>query len=231
MIASPVIWGLLLGLGSSLHCAGMCGPIGCSLLTLAPGPESRGATLMRLGLMQAGRVAAYVLLGLAVGLAGAGMLVKVDLVPVHQAMQWVAAGVVMWLGLTTAGLVPSLALADRAIMPLATGIARFRAGLSGGGAEMALLGGLAWGITPCAMVYAALFNSLLTGSPADGALLMAAFGLGTTPAVVAASLALFGARRVARPGRKAAGLLMIAAGALALALTVPGSPLCITPAG
>lgn len=228
MISSPLIWGLLLGLGSSLHCAGMCGPIGCSLLSLGPEVESRQVLLLRVALMQLGRIAAYVLLGLAVGLVGARMLVTMDLTPIHQALQWAAASVVVWLGLGTAGLVPSLAIADRTLMPIAQGVARLRLSLSGGGPELALLGGMVWGITPCAMVYTALFNSLLTGDAADGALLMAAFGLGTIPAVVASSLALYSARRVPRPGRRAAGLLMVGAGLLALALTVPGSPLCIT---
>ena len=231
MIASPLIWGLLLGLGSSLHCAGMCGPIGCSLLALGPQTEARQALLLRVLLMQAGRIAAYVLLGLVAGLAGARMLVTWDLTPVHQALQWAAASVVVWLGLATAGLVPSLALGDRMLIPLAQGVARLRLSLSSGGPEFALLGGMVWGMTPCAMVYTALFNSLLTGDAAGGALLMLAFGMGTIPAVAASSLALYGARLMPRPGRQAAGLLMVGAGILALALTVPGSPLCLTNPG
>lgn len=228
MIASPVIWGLLLGLGSSLHCAGMCGPIGCSLLSLGAPSEARATLALRIALMQVGRIAAYIGLGVVAGEVGAGIIARFDMTQVHQVLQWVAASVVIWLGLSTAGMVPSLAGADRVFMPVAQGLARMRLLLSGGGPELALAGGLLWGLTPCAMVYAAVLNSLLTATPADGALLMLAFGLGTVPAVVASTLVLFGARRVPRPGRRGAGLLMIAAGLLALALTVPGSPLCIT---
>ena len=228
MIPSPVIWGLLLGLGSSLHCAGMCGPIGCSLLLFGQ-TESRSTQALRLALMQLGRVLSYVLLGVVFGTFGAGMQKHLDFSQVHLVLQWVAAATIIWLGFSTAGLVPSLAVADRALAPVANAVGRVRISLAHGGPELALVGGLFWGITPCAMVYTALFNSLLTGNAADGMLLMLAFGAGTVPAVVLSTLALAKARSFGRrPGRHAAGALMIGAGILALLLTVPGSPLCIT---
>jgi sulfite exporter TauE/SafE len=229
MIPSPLIWGLLLGLGSSLHCSGMCGPLGCSLLLMGGPDRSRQALLGRLAVMQLGRVTSYVALGLLFGVFGAGLQTRLDTTALHLAMQWAAGAAVVWLGLSTAGMVPSLAAVDHLTMPIARGLAGVRGKLSQGGPEVALLAGLVWGVTPCAMVYTALFNSLLTGNAADGVLLMAAFGLGTVPAVVLSTLALVGARSMAhRPGRKVAGALMIASGILALLLTVPGSPFCIS---
>lgn len=229
MIPSPLVWGLLLGLGSSLHCAGMCGPLGCSLLLLGGPDRSRAALLGRLAAMQLGRVMSYLGLGLAFGTFGAGLQAGFDTTAVHLGLQWAAGGAVVWLGLATAGVVPSLAMADHLTAPVARGLAGVRGKLSGGGPEIALLAGIVWGITPCAMVYTALFNSLLTGNAADGMLLMLAFGLGTVPAVVLSTLALVGARSMARrPGRKVAGALMVGAGTIALLLTVPGSPLCIS---
>lgn len=228
MIPSPLVWGLLLGLGSSLHCAGMCGPLGCSLM-LMTGDAGAGGTVRRLVALQAGRVFSYVLLGLAFGIFGAGLQARLDLTSVHLVLQWTAASAIIWLGLSTAGLLPSLAAFDRLAAPLAYRLAGVRTALSGGGTETALVAGIVWGLTPCAMVYVALFNSLLTGTPEGGVLLMAAFGVGTLPAVIASTLALLRARAMARrPGRRTAGLLMVAAGVLAFALTVPGSPLCIT---
>ena len=47
---------------------------------------------------------------------------------------------------------------------------------------------------PCAMVYAALFTAMLTGSGGAGATTMVAFGIGTLPGLIAAS---FGFRRLA----------------------------------
>ena len=64
-----------------------------------------------------------------------------------------------------------------------------------------------------------------------GALLMLSFGIGTIPAVVITTLALLRASgRRRRPGRLAAGAMLVGAGVLGLLLTVPGSPFCITPA-
>ena len=229
MIPSPVVWGLLLGFGASLHCAGMCGPLGCGLLLLGGPSDSRARLASRLALMQAGRIASYVMLGLLFGVFGAGLGAKLDFTGVHLAMQWAAGLVVVWLGLSTAGLVPSLAAADRLGVPIARGLASVRRGLAGAGPETAVVGGLVWGITPCAMVYAALFNSMLTGDALSGMLLMLAFGIGTVPAVVLSTMALVGARsRGRRPDRRFAGALMVGAGVLALLLTVPGSPLCIS---
>jgi len=230
MIPSPVIWGLLLGLGSSLHCAGMCGPIGCTLMMATPGETGRRALLVRLVHLQLGRVVAYAGLGVAFGFVGASLYGRLNLVVLHQAMQWAAALVIIWMGLSTAGLVPAMAGADRLLAPVAGRLARYRLAVSGGGPETTLVAGLVWGLTPCAMVYAAIFNSLLTGDPWMGGLLMLCFGLGTVPAVVVTTLVLVkAAGRRQRPGRVAAGAMLIGAGVLGLLLTVPGSPLCITP--
>ena len=52
-----------------------------------------------------------------------------------------------------------------------------------------LLFGLLNGLLPCGLVYAALAGAAATGGPLGGALFMAAFGLGTIPAMLAVSLA------------------------------------------
>ena len=229
MLASSVIWGLTLGLASSLHCAGMCGPIGCTFMMMGPAPSDRTAVALRLGLLQTGRISAYALAGLAFGVFGAGLYGQFNFTAAHGAMQVIAAMVIIWIGLTTAGLVPSLALADRALAPVTGTIARWRSSPVLGTPEMALVAGLLWGATPCAMVYTALFNSLLTGDPLLGAALMLSFGLGTVPAVVATTLAFYGSGRAGlRPGRHIAGAMLVLGGLAGLLLTAPGSPFCIT---
>jgi len=229
MIAAPLLWGLGLGLASSLHCAGMCGPIGCSILLLGDAADGPGRLALRLGLMQLGRLASYGLLGLLFGLFGAGLIRQLDLSALHLGLQWAAAAVVLWTGFATMGLVPAVAGLDRVLVPLAGRIARARLRLARCGPELALVAGLVWGFTPCAMVYAAVFTSLLTGDPGAGAVLMLGFGLGTVPAVLASAFALHhAARRRLVGNRQLAGALLVGAGVLGLALTVPGSPLCLT---
>jgi len=52
----------------------------------------------------------------------------------------------------------------------------------------ALLSGLLWGLLPCGLVYAMLPVAAATGSAANGALTLLAFGLGTLPGMLGASL-------------------------------------------
>ncbi|HEY3532205.1 MAG TPA: sulfite exporter TauE/SafE family protein, partial [Casimicrobiaceae bacterium] len=55
--------------------------------------------------------------------------------------------------------------------------------------------GLAWGLMPCALVYTVLPLALLAGGPAQGALVMLAFGLGTLPNLFAGGVLLAALRR------------------------------------
>ena len=75
----------------------------------------------------------------------------------------------------------------------------------------ALVVGMMWGWLPCGMVYSTLTWSSVQGEPLRGALLMAAFGLGTTPSVLLAGAF---SRQLAsiiqaRITRNLAGLLII----------------------
>ena len=71
--------GLLLGLASSLHCAGMCGGIAASI-ALATAPEAgAGGRLVALLQAQAGKAAGYMAAGAALGWAGAGLYGALDM--------------------------------------------------------------------------------------------------------------------------------------------------------
>ena len=52
------------------------------------------------------------------------------------------------------------------------------------------LAGCVWGFFPCAMVYAALFYAMLSGTWFNGIVVMFGFGLGTLLPVMAAGLGL-----------------------------------------
>jgi hypothetical protein len=98
--------------------------------------------------------------------------------------------------------------------------------------------GALWGWLPCGMVYAVLLTAASTGDARDGALVMAAFGLGTLPNLLA--VAVF-AHRLQRytgiSGVRIAGALAVAAlGVYALAHAVQPQALhalacCFTSSG
>lgn len=91
-----------------------------------------------------------------------------------------------------------------------------------------------WGLMPCGLVYAAFGLALASGSPLRGALVMAAFGAGTAPAMIATGLASarFAPDVRARAWlRRTAGALVFAFGAIDVAsagasLASPSRPTC-----
>lgn len=200
--------GLALGLASTMHCAGMCGAISCGLL-LAQERGGLHSARMAFTLTHAGRVASYALAGAIIGAIGSPAIAWLDRDVAFRLLQWAGATSLIWVGLSTAGLLPSLALVDRGLTSVADAVARMHAKAQRR-AFVPLVSGLAWGMMPCAMVYAALFTAMLTGSAGGGATIMTAFGIGTLPGLFAAS---FGFRRLAavtqsRSRRLAAGLVV-----------------------
>lgn len=223
--------GLLLGLASSLHCAGMCGGIAAAIaLAAAPG-ASTGGRLIALLQAQAGKAAGYMTAGAALGWAGSGLYGALDLTEAFGILQKVSAAVLIWTALGLMGLVPSPALLGRLFQPFGRWMLKARRsgrGLAAGAA------GLAWGLIPCGLVYAALLYALLAGTPGRGALVMAGFALGVLPSVTAAALGAAGLVRAgARPGlRLAAGGALIAFALATLVWPAGAAPgLCLPPAG
>jgi sulfite exporter TauE/SafE len=199
--------GLLLGLASSLHCAGMCGPIATSLM-FGFGPNQTRALFAA----QAGRVLIYTLGGAIAGAAGGAALAGLHHPAAFLAMRAAAALSLGWIGFSLLGLAPSLAFVDRLTVPLTRALAGLRA-------PGALAAGMVWGFLPCGMVYGALFYAGLSGGALAGAAVMAGFGLGTLPSVTAAALGLKGFRALAHAPRARVavgiGLMAIAAASLA----------------
>ena len=210
--------GLLMGLASSLHCAGMCGAIASSLM-FSFAPDGGVAARARAHFAaQGGRIAVYMAAGTALGGAGAAFYGSFDHAEAYLALRWAAAVALGWIGLSVAGYAPSLAGLDRMTAPVSEALHRARLAPSGDGG--AFLSGLVWGLLPCGMVYGALFYAMLSGSAAGGLRVMAGFGLGTLPSVTAVALGLSGFRNLAREprARLAVGLAIMAVAAASLAV-------------
>jgi hypothetical protein len=189
--------GLIAGLASSLHCAGMCGGIASGVMfSFSPSAD----TSTRLGVLmtaQTGRVLAYVLAGAAVGVGGTALYAQMDFAAAQALFRWGAAVMLVAIGFSLTGWLPGIAAFDRVLAPV-TRLA-LRPALAAGPASP-LLAGIAWGALPCAMVYAALLYAMLSGSALQGALVMLGFGAGTLLPVTATAL---GIDWLERSGRKA----------------------------
>lgn len=230
-IASPtLIGGLLLGLASSLYCAGMCGGIASGLVFLFE-PKSRLDRIRVLLQAQLGRITSYMLAGGAVGYAGAAVYGAIVPGAIYDILHWSSAAMLMWIGLVIAGVLSlpgSLHRASAHVSHIAARAVRPLTGIVAG----PFLGGVTWGFIPCPTVYGALLTAMLAGSGLGGVEVMAGFGLGTLPAVTLTALGMTSLARLDGHTRlrRLVGGAIVVFGVLTL---VPGSPvggmLCTTP--
>jgi uncharacterized protein len=201
------------GVLGSAHCVAMCGGIAGALC--------RGGGAGRLNPLayQSGRILSYVAAGAAAGFAGgAAWLLKGDARGGHALLYGAGLALIM-MALYIAGWTPLVKRIDRAgsviwkhVQPLSRGL------IPADSLPKALGLGLIWGWLPCGMVYSALLVAAAMADPAEGALVMLAFGAGTLPSMLAVSV--FALRlpslRALKPARMAASALILLTGVFAI---------------
>ncbi len=205
---------LAAGLASGVHCVGMCGGIVAAFDARKAIPVvPAGRNWPRRLAFNAGRMATYSVAGAVAGAIGSAAYAAGAL-PAQGVLQVAASAVLVAIGLHLAGagrlLAPLEALGAPLWRRLQPAAARL---MQAPGPAGSFGAGLVWGWLPCAMVYAALAAAALSGGPAQGALSMAAFGLGTLPFLLAAGWL---ARRLRR-WRIAIGGLVLGFGVYGLA--------------
>jgi uncharacterized protein len=167
---------LILGLVSSLHCVGMCGP----LAMMVPGakPVDGKHNLRSLGLPLLYN------LGLFFGLLGRGFAWFG-----WQQRISVTLGIIILISVLVPGLVKHTHPVNQAVQQIMN---RVRTGMSRllfqGKPGSVYAFGLLNGLLPCGMVYMALAGAIATGEALKGAGFMFIFGLGTLPAMWSVSI-------------------------------------------
>ena len=138
----------------------------------------------------AGRIASYTAAGALAGAIGASGFFMQHVLPVEQLLYALASVMLVVLGLYLAGLWQGVLVLERLggvlwkhIQPVSRHFLPMRS------LPRALALGAVMGWLPCGLVYSVLVAALATGSVAQGALLMLAFGLGTLPTLMAMGLA------------------------------------------
>jgi uncharacterized protein len=164
---------LLLGVFSSLHCVGMCGPIALALPLVR---TNTFTVILSFVAYHLGRIVSYTLLGIIAGIIGIGFYNSID-----QRWIFIACGVliVLWV------LVPLTNPENWRIMRnnlLIGGIRKkmgslFRKRSIGSTFTIGILNGF----IPCGMVYIALMSAVATGKWSSGGMFMLFYGLGTIP--------------------------------------------------
>lgn len=210
----------LAGLVGSAHCLGMCGGIS-GLFALHSSVRGLHRQLPMALVYNAGRLASYALLGFAVAAAGSRFAALTP--ALGKPVRLVAGAVIILIGLQIAFNFRALGFLERMgaaawsrVSPLAGRL------LPVNSLPRALGLGLLWGLVPCGLVYSMLLVAATSGHAVDGALVMLAFGIGTTPAMLLTGL---GAARLAqlmqdRRTRLGAGLLIVMLGILTLLMPI-----------
>lgn len=195
---------------------GMCGGL-MGALTLAIPPAQRGRRLRLLVAYNVGRVLSYTAAGLMLGMAGWAVANS----PAVLVLRIMAALLLIAMGLYLAGWWSGLTRIEamgrglwRHIQPMASRL------LPVSSLPRALLLGALWGWLPCGLVYSTLLWAASQGNALHSAALMAAFGLGTWPVLLATGLAAERVNRLLRQRsvRVAGGMLVVLFGVW----TLPG---------
>jgi sulfite exporter TauE/SafE len=175
---------LIAGLMGGAHCAAMCGGI------VGAVSHGQSAARWRLALAyNAGRIATYTFAGALAGALGQSALwLRGGAMARHTVMAMAGAALIL-LALYVAGLSPLVRAVDAAGSVIWRRVQPWsRHFLPADTVPRSLGLGLLWGWLPCGMVYAVLLTALSTGSALDGAIVMAAFGVGTLPNLLAVTL-------------------------------------------
>ncbi|MEP6802935.1 MAG: sulfite exporter TauE/SafE family protein [Flavobacterium sp.] len=164
----------ILGLISSLHCIGMCGPIA---MMLPVDHQNVAKKVTQIITYHLGRLSAYAIIGLIFGLLGRGFF----LAGVQQKMS-----VIIGLAMIIVVLIPEKTFSKYNFSkPVYKIISKVKSSLGNQFKKKTYKSlftiGLLNGFLPCGMVYVALFGAIAMQSAGFGVLYMVLFGLGTVP--------------------------------------------------
>lgn len=160
------------GLVTSVHCAGMCGPLACAWCVT--GDRCRQRDRLAPALYQGGRLLSYSVLGLLAGALGYLPLTRLAGSPVAL-LPWLLVLLLVIVGLGLDKKVRTPVAMERVL-------ARLRAKLGPlGGARNGFLLGIATPLLPCMPLYLMLGVALGSGSALQGGQMMMAFAMGTIP--------------------------------------------------
>jgi sulfite exporter TauE/SafE len=210
--AADAVAALGIGLAGAGHCLGMCGGIAAAL-SLGQGAGPR-LTLAYHG----GRLLSYTALGGLLGfLAG-----SINLAAWTLGLRYLAGLLLVAMGLAIADWWRGISILERAGARLWTPVQRLSSRLLPlRSPAQALTLGLCWGLMPCGLIYSALAWTATRQDALESAALMALFGAGTLPAMLATSFGAAGVQALLRRrGLKVLiALLLIGSGAWSLYLT------------
>lgn len=179
-----LIAAFLIGLAGSVHCIGMCGGVMSAFTFAAPKEANRHHFVLSYNV---GRILSYSMIGAATGYIGTIVSSATNTeIPI---LDYISITFLVLLALYISDIWKGLSVLEqlgshvwKRIQPLS------RLFIPVKNLKYAFMYGMIWGYLPCGLVYSALTWSLASGGAVKGAMLMAAFGLGTLPSLIAISV-------------------------------------------
>jgi sulfite exporter TauE/SafE len=178
MDAGLLITAFGLGLVSSLHCVGMCGPLA---LALPLSGFSARARYLGILIYNIGRISTYTIAGLLVGLIGR----TIQFAGYQQAFSITIGVLILLYFISSTGLIPSFTKRSGLHKKIQSVIIHYMGQPS---YKNLFITGAANGLLPCGMVYLALGAAAASGDMATAGVFMAFFGIGTLPLLAALSI-------------------------------------------
>jgi len=177
-------WPLLVmsGMVGAAHCLGMCGPFA---LVIGAGAEHWRMNLRRQCVYSLGRVFTYTVLGASSAFVARRLADSLPAWTNIPACLAIGAGfVLVWQGLRATGLIRPRGVGGRDC----PGGTAFRSLLSARCLIDVFIAGMFTGLLPCGLLYGMLAYAASRRDMVAGMMAMAAFGIGTVPALVAVGL-------------------------------------------
>jgi sulfite exporter TauE/SafE len=214
LLGAYLLTGLTVGFG---HCIGMCGPL---VITISINCPERRGTVVQL-LYHCGRILTYAVLGGVMGATGSFAFVAANISTWQVAAMFFAGALMIAMGIAMAGWLPRIRIFGLDHQPGGVIPKVFKSLSKIRSIWIYLPIGVVLGFLPCGPVYTALLGSARAGMEAasisqgitSGMALMAAFGVGTVPALfLVAKLADLGWLKFRDKIYKMGALLMIGVG-------------------
>lgn len=180
-MSPEILSAFAIGLFGSLHCIGMCGPIAIAL----PVPNSSNISFVTGRLLyNIGRVLTYSFLGSIFGLLGSRFVIA----GFQQGIS-ITLGIIILLVVLMPSKYKVKVTQHPLILKLAAPLKESIGTLFKRGTFSSMfLIGILNGFLPCGLVYVALAGAIASGDAISGAAVMVLFGLGTVPAMFAATV-------------------------------------------
>lgn len=166
--------GLLLGLFSSLHCIGMCGPIA---LMIPVSKNNKWLRALQIALYHFGRITTYCLLGIVFAIVGKSF----SLAGIQQQVSIAIGILLIVLAISSDKVLFNLPVSKFLFSFSQIAKANIASYLKDKNLKAQFLLGFFNGFLPCGMVYAALFAALTMKDAIDTFVFMFLYGIGTVP--------------------------------------------------